>query len=431
MIREYLRIFLILLWNTFVNFIHKTINLLYNTYTLNIGSSESMKKILIISSFLLIIIAISTIGYSIVSANVYIDETEDIITYQENKENYITPYGYTLDNPNIILDPYGISPLTALILFETEKSQPVTITVQGKDKESTYTNTFESTTRHYIPVYGLYANYINHITLKCGNKTKEITIETKPLPIELLSSEENNSTNLTFITTDNYPYAIDNNNDIRWYLTKKYYGEITFLENNHFLLGDAPLIPNTNSNTLLELDLLGKVYKQYLLDTPYLGYYKETNNTLIINNEIEIDKQTGNIINNKEKSLEVFSNTNSIMSFYKTNSNHKLLEGVKYNLTKETEKSKKNIFLIGYKEPDKTYQDYNIKIQKNNEFLQIIGEFTKDDEVYLILDKFLDKRIYDIKNNHTIINKQGLSGMYSIYISINNTIYNTNNYIQF
>ena len=119
------------------------------------------------------------------------------------------------------------------------------------------------------------------------------------------------------------------------------------------------------------------------------------------------------------------------MSFYKTNSNHKLLEGVKYNLTKETEKSKKNIFLIGYKEPDKTYQDYNIKIQKNNEFLQIIGEFTKDDEVYLILDKFLDKRIYDIKNNHTIINKQGLSGKYSIYISINNTIYKTNNYIKF
>ena len=125
---------------------------------------------------------------------------------------------------------------------------------------------------------------------KLLNKTKEITIETNPLPIELLSVEDNNSNNLTFITTDNYPYAIDNNNDIRWYLNKKFYGEITYLENNHFLLGDESLIPNTNSNTLLELDLLGKVYKQYLLDTPYLGYYKETKNTIIINNEIEIER---------------------------------------------------------------------------------------------------------------------------------------------
>ena len=80
-----------------------------------------MKKILIISSFILVIISISIVGYSIVSANVVVDEEKDIISYQLNKEKYINPYGYTFDEPNIIVNPYGISPLTALILFETEE----------------------------------------------------------------------------------------------------------------------------------------------------------------------------------------------------------------------------------------------------------------------------------------------------------------------
>ena len=97
----------------------------------------------------------------------------------------------------------------------------------------------------------------------------------------------------------------------------------------------------------------------------------------------------------------------------------------------ESKQSNKSIFLIGYKKPDKTYSSYNIKINKTKDNLQIIGDFNENDEVYLILDKFLDKRIYDVNSKYTTINKKGLSGKYSIYIKINNTIYKTNNYIKF
>ena len=41
-----------------------------------------MKKTLIISSFILVLIITSTIGYKVVSANTKIDEVDDIITYQ-------------------------------------------------------------------------------------------------------------------------------------------------------------------------------------------------------------------------------------------------------------------------------------------------------------------------------------------------------------
>lgn len=396
-----------------------------------------MKKILIISSFLLVIISISIVGYSIVSANVVVDTKKDIISYQANKEKYINPYGYTFDEPNIIVNPYGISPLTALILFETEEEEEITIKVEGFDDKSTYQNTFNKTKRHYIPVYGLYPNKTNNITIQYKDKIKTIQIETPPLPEELLTIEplDNNTNNLVFITNNNYPYAIDNNNEIRWYLNKKYTGKLDYLENGHFLLSDEYLY-NNNSYNLLEIDLLGKIHKQYILDTPYQGTYEETNTSLIIEttHPIEIDKHTGTILNTtnkKEKTIEVFLENKKQLPLYINSSNYQISPSIKYNLTKETKQSNKNIFLVGYIEPDETYQNYNIEIIKTNDNLQIIGNFTNNDKVYLILDKFLDKRVYDINNNHTIINKHNLSGKYSIYLSINNTIYKTNNYIKF
>ena len=85
-----------------------------------------------------------------VSANTKIDEVDDIVTYQQTKEDYLTPYNYTLDNPNIVLNPYGNSPLTALIMFETPTEEEVTVTIKGKDQNSTYTNSFKKETKHYI-----------------------------------------------------------------------------------------------------------------------------------------------------------------------------------------------------------------------------------------------------------------------------------------
>lgn len=396
-----------------------------------------MKKILIISSFLLVIISISLVGYSIVSANVVVDTKKDIISYQANKEKYINPYGYTFDEPNIIVNPYGISPLTALILFETEEEEEITIKIEGVDDNSTYQNTFKPTKRHYIPVYGLYPNKTNNITIQYKDKIKTIQIETPPLPDELLTIEllDNNTNNLIFITNETYPYAVDNNNEIRWYLTKKYTGKLDYLENGHFLLSDEYLY-NNNSYNLLEIDLLGKIHKQYIFDAPYQGTYEETDTSLIIDTTppIEIDKHTGtilNAINQKEKTIEVFLENKKQLPLYINSSNYQISPSIKYNLTKETKQSNKNIFLVGYIEPDETYQNYNIEIIKTNDNLQIIGNFTNNDKVYLILDKFLDKRVYDINNNHTIINKHNLSGKYSIYLSINNTIYKTNNYIKF
>ena len=433
-----------------------------------------MKKFLIISSFFIVLMSISTIGYKLVSANEKIIEVKDELKNQANLESYITPYGYTLDNPNLIINPYGISPLTAIILFETPTEEETTITIEGKNINSTYTNTFEKTTKHYIPIYGLYPNKTNIVHIKCGKQTKTFEIKTAPLPKELKPKTISNPSNkLYFITNNhNYPYALDSNNEVRWYLTKKYSKKISRLKNGHFLLSTDTITPNNSHTGLVEIDLFGKIYKQYNLDEGYFGSYTETPNSLLIfsKNLIELDKQNGSIlneyklketynevvynnqtniitlsnpttnlnINKKTKETNFTTNTNSLKTTeeillppYSSKNHHRLIKGIKLTTNKKTIESKKDIFLVGYKKIDNNYKQHNVKIIKTEDNLQITIDINKDEEAYLILDKFLDKRVYDLKENYTIINKEGLSGKYSIYIKINNTIYKTDNYIKF
>ena len=81
--------------------------------------------------------------------------TEEILNmYKKGK--------YTITNPLVISDPYGASPLTALIMFNTSKNE-----------------TFESSKDHYIPVYGLYPEYKNTVIIETeSGKSNTLTIET-------------------------------------------------------------------------------------------------------------------------------------------------------------------------------------------------------------------------------------------------------------
>ena len=86
-----------------------------------------------------------------------IKETKSMVTNQAEYERDFDSKGYTFDNPKVLLNPYKVSPLTALVMFETENDCSVKITIKGKDDLTTYTNTFSKAKSHYIPVYGLFA----------------------------------------------------------------------------------------------------------------------------------------------------------------------------------------------------------------------------------------------------------------------------------
>jgi hypothetical protein len=51
------------------------------------------------------------------------------------------------------------------------------------------------------------------------------------------------------------------------------------------------------------------------------------------------------------------------------------------------------------------------------------------DKVYVILDKFLDKRVYEVSDTF-YINNTGLNGKYTVYVKIKDKLYRTDYYIE-
>ena len=287
--------------------------------------NKKHKNILIIS--LIIFIIILTIAFILLNnQNVNheeVDKSVSLITTQQEKEKKFKIEGYTIDNPNVILNPYGNSPLTALICFETEEEITPTITVKGKDSLTTFTHAFEKNKKHYLPIYGLYANYENEINIEYVKDSKTITktikIKTDKLPEDMVlptnikKNEEKLSNDLYFFTPSSkgYTMAYDVNGDVRWYLTNNALWKIDRLENGHLLLSTERLVNSPYYMTgMYEMDLLGKIYTEYSLPGGYHhDYYEMENGNLLVASDdfdndygtvedyiVELDRNTGEII---------------------------------------------------------------------------------------------------------------------------------------
>lgn len=282
---------------------------------------KKKKKLIIIVSVLILVLLLGIIlvlrSFNF-SKNV-VSSTTSMIALQTSYEEDFTTAGYTLDNPNIIVNPYGNSPLTALVMFETEEEVAPEVTIVGKDDLSTYEHTFEKSKIHYLPIYGLYADYTNEVIIKCGDVRKTVEIKTEALPEDFIlpsdvyKDEEYLTNDLYFYTpsSSGYTCAYDVNGDVRWYLTNYALWEINRLENGHLLVSTERLINSPYYMTgLYEMDLLGKIYVEYSLEGGYHhDYYEMPNGNLLVasddfNNEagtvedyiVELDRTTGNIV---------------------------------------------------------------------------------------------------------------------------------------
>lgn len=187
----------------------------------------------------------------------------------------------TLNNAYVKVNPYGTSPLTALMIFKTDQVAKVTYTVVGKTDNTSITNTVKGyKTTHQVPIVGLYANYSNQVqvtlTYKDGTtEQKTFTIKTGKLPKNLRQtkitvSKSNKSkmqignNELTYINkTSEEPFAVDADGNIRWYSTL--YSRHTFvqLSNGHLLIQNRTNGNKGSYNVLSETDYLGRIYRRY------------------------------------------------------------------------------------------------------------------------------------------------------------------------
>ena len=65
-----------------------------------------MKKVVIGFSIVFVLVLISIFIYNLVKADNEVKILEDVISYQYELEEYFDAYGYTIDNPNVVIDTY-------------------------------------------------------------------------------------------------------------------------------------------------------------------------------------------------------------------------------------------------------------------------------------------------------------------------------------
>lgn len=225
----------------------------------------------------------------------------------------------TLENAHVIVNPYLINPLAALILFKTDKEVEPTITIHGKNNaRENITHTFARGTSHALPVIGLYESVETRVTVKLSSgEEKTFPIQSQPLPEDVCRCR-NIFTSMDYFGTDfmflspagkNLPTAYDYSGEIRWILTENTMFDIKRLKNGHIMTGSHRFYHMPyNSTGLIELNLLGKIYKEYRLPGGYhhdhfempdgnlLSLTQDFNRDTVEDMLVLLDRETGEIL---------------------------------------------------------------------------------------------------------------------------------------
>jgi len=264
---------------------------------------------------ILITVLCSVFIYNYIEASKPVDTFDDVLNIQNAKENEILANtNYSINNPNVILDPYGVSPLTALVIFQTSDLSTATVTIKGKDGDEDIVNTFLPSKLHVLPIYGLYPDYENTVIISSSDEENTLKIKTGALPEDVKNAnsvnKDNTGSEFYFTTSfEGKPIGYDKNGNVRWYLNKNYKWEFNRLSNGHILLGNDNLISTPYySMGLVEMDMLGKVYFEYNLPGGYHHdvYELSNGNLLVASNNfengtiedcvVELDRNTGTIV---------------------------------------------------------------------------------------------------------------------------------------
>lgn len=229
------------------------------------------------------------------------EESEQLISNDEQQSQFdvynkyvdkLDKGNYTIDDPYVVVDPFKMSPQTALISFKTKKKVSVDVTIKGKHNDD-FTVSFEASKTHILPIYGLYGDYDNQVVIKTSDgksKTISIKIDTKgnTPDVDVIENKIANCDGQFYFGTSSLGLAAtayDNYGELRWYLSIGYTKGITMLSNGHMLLSNvAPGQDVTSTSGVIEIDMLGYIYNEYELQGGYHhdGMEMEDGNLLLL-----------------------------------------------------------------------------------------------------------------------------------------------------
>jgi arylsulfate sulfotransferase len=226
---------------------------------------------------------------------------------------------YTIETPLVVENPYLVNPLCALVMFTTPEETAATVTVCGKRYErENLSHTFAPARKHILPILGLYEDFANKVIISLPDGSEKIlSITTGKLPADVCrcknisTSADYLQNNFMFLTPagKNLPTAYDYKGDIRWILTVNTMFDIKRAANGNILTGSSRFCHMPyNATGLIEIDMLGKHYKEYRLPGNYHHdqFEMEDGNLLILTQDfthgtvedicVLVDRNSGDIL---------------------------------------------------------------------------------------------------------------------------------------
>ena len=421
-----------------------------------------MKKIIIISVIFIIILLVAIVGSILVSPKDKIKEEVALMEFQKELDDNYVCYGYTIDNPRIVVNPFGNSVLSALIMFETEDAERVSVYLYNDNKYLLYEEN-EASRCHYLDIYNLLSGN-NKVLLMYDDKEYIYNIKTEDVKVDL-PNVNISSNDIYFTNIDSSLVGFNSNKQIIAYLNG-FVGNVIQLENGHLLVAVNRYNNDGSYISFAEIDMLGKIYNEYVLSDGYYGLacQLENGNYLVLSDDIiEVDRQNGDIINQFEinedddwislsyingkielKGLNksIYINYNDmkqevVFGENKKNDNIlKLENGNYYKKFKQnrfgsnsiTDTSSEKVNMLFYSKKDENYEQYEINFLK--EYDRIVVSKEKNEKIYIILDKFGKRLVYEMTDNIFYINTVNLSGKFNIFIKIGNKVYKSDYYVE-
>ena len=176
----------------------------------------------------------------------------------------------TLDDPYVIVDPYQMNPLSAMVLFNAPTDAQYTVTVLATDPLAQVTFTFDKPAGQIqLPIIGLYPDMNNQVRIESADQTVTLSIQTEALPSDfqtlnlIQSTPDAMAPGFTlFVACFDHSYTalIDPFGAVRAYFSNTRFAHGTSviqLANGHLLAsGDELKQVPYNMTSLWELDLL-------------------------------------------------------------------------------------------------------------------------------------------------------------------------------
>ncbi|MGL4394243.1 MAG: aryl-sulfate sulfotransferase [Brevinema sp.] len=90
----------------------------------------------------------------------------------------------SLKDGQIVINPTGTTPLSAIFKLSKNFHKPITVFVKGKTREMTISHTFPAFYGKTLPIHGLYPNQVNTIIIKTPDEDQRVfTVKVPPVSI--------------------------------------------------------------------------------------------------------------------------------------------------------------------------------------------------------------------------------------------------------